>query len=56
MFNEPDVPIDVDIWLKEGNLIDLGNFRLTVMYTPVIPPRASACSVRTRVCCSPPTH
>lgn len=34
MFNEPNVPIDVDIWLEEGNLIDLGNFRLTVMYTP----------------------
>jgi hydroxyacylglutathione hydrolase len=33
-FNEPDVPIDVDIWLEEGNLIDLGNFRLSVMYTP----------------------
>jgi hydroxyacylglutathione hydrolase len=34
MFNEPDVPINVDIWLEEGNLIDLGNFRLNVMYTP----------------------
>ena len=34
MFNEPDVPINVDIWLEEGNLIDLGNFRLSVMYTP----------------------
>ncbi len=34
MFNEPNVPIDVDIWLEEGNLIDLGNFRLNVMYTP----------------------
>jgi glyoxylase-like metal-dependent hydrolase (beta-lactamase superfamily II) len=34
MFNEPDVPIDVDIWLEEGNLIDLGNFRLNVMHTP----------------------
>ncbi len=34
MFNEPDVPIDIDIWLEEGNLIDLGNFRLNVMYTP----------------------
>ena len=34
MFNEPNVPIDVDIWLEEGNLIDLGNFRLGVMYTP----------------------
>ncbi len=34
MFNEPDMPIDVDIWLEEGNQIDLGNFRLTVMYTP----------------------
>jgi glyoxylase-like metal-dependent hydrolase (beta-lactamase superfamily II) len=33
-FNEPAVPIDIDIWLEEGNLIDLGNFRLTVMYTP----------------------
>src|ERR1700752_3955501 len=31
MFN---VPINVDIWLEEGNLIDLGNFRLNVMYTP----------------------
>ena len=28
MFNEPPVPIDIDIWLEEGNLIDLGNFRL----------------------------
>jgi hydroxyacylglutathione hydrolase len=34
MFNEPNVPINIDIWLEEGNLIDLGNFRLTVMYTP----------------------
>ena len=34
MFNEPNEPIDVDIWLEEGNLIDLGNFRLNVMYTP----------------------
>ncbi len=34
MFNEPNVPIDIDIWLEEGNLIDLGNFRLVVMYTP----------------------
>ena len=34
MFNEPNVPINVDLWLEEGNLIDLGNFRLTVMYTP----------------------
>ena len=34
MFNEPDVPIDIDLWLEEGNLIDLGNFRLNVMYTP----------------------
>jgi len=34
MFNEPNVPIDIDIWLEEGNLIDLGNFRLSVMYTP----------------------
>ena len=34
MFNEPDVPIDIDIWLEEGNLIDLGNFKLNVMYTP----------------------
>jgi glyoxylase-like metal-dependent hydrolase (beta-lactamase superfamily II) len=34
MFNEPDVPINVDLWLEEGNLIDLGNFRLRVMYTP----------------------
>src|ERR1700746_3064884 len=34
MFNEPNVPINVDIWLEEGNLIDLGNFRLNVMYTP----------------------
>ena len=34
MFNEPNMPIDIDIWLEEGNLIDLGNFRLTVMYTP----------------------
>jgi len=34
MFNEPNAPINVDIWLEEGNLIDLGNFRLNVMYTP----------------------
>lgn len=34
MFNEPNVPIDIDIWLEEGNLIDLGNIRLNVMYTP----------------------
>jgi glyoxylase-like metal-dependent hydrolase (beta-lactamase superfamily II) len=34
MFNEPNVPIDVDLWLEDGNLIDLGNFRLDVMYTP----------------------
>src|SRR6185437_911193 len=34
MFNEPNVPIDIDLWLEEGNLIDLGNFRLDVMYTP----------------------
>jgi hydroxyacylglutathione hydrolase len=34
MFNEPEVPINIDIWLEEGNLIDLGNFRLHVMYTP----------------------
>jgi len=34
MFSEPQVPIDIDLWLEEGNLIDLGNFRLTVMYTP----------------------
>jgi hydroxyacylglutathione hydrolase len=34
MFNEPNVPINVDIWLEEGNLIDLGNFRLEVMHTP----------------------
>jgi hydroxyacylglutathione hydrolase len=34
MFNEPPVPINVDLWLEEGNLIDLGNFRLNVMYTP----------------------
>jgi glyoxylase-like metal-dependent hydrolase (beta-lactamase superfamily II) len=34
MFNEPNVPINIDLWLEEGNLIDLGNFRLSVMYTP----------------------
>jgi hydroxyacylglutathione hydrolase len=28
------VPINVDIWLEEGNLFDLGDFRLNVMYTP----------------------
>src|SRR5207244_9446271 len=33
MFNEPPVPINIDIWLEEGNLIDLGNFRLNVMHT-----------------------
>jgi len=34
MFNEPNVPIDIDLWLEEGNVIDLGNFRLDVMHTP----------------------
>jgi glyoxylase-like metal-dependent hydrolase (beta-lactamase superfamily II) len=34
MFNEPNEPVNIDIWLEEGNLIDLGNFRLNVMYTP----------------------
>ena len=34
MFNEPNVPINVDIWLAEGNTVDLGNFRLDVMHTP----------------------
>ena len=34
MFNEPPVAINIDLWLEEGNLIDLGNFRLEVMYTP----------------------
>jgi glyoxylase-like metal-dependent hydrolase (beta-lactamase superfamily II) len=34
MFNEPNMPINVDIWLEEGNEIDLGNFRLNVIYTP----------------------
>ena len=34
MFNEPNVPINVDIWLEEGNVLDLGNFRLDVLYTP----------------------
>jgi hydroxyacylglutathione hydrolase len=34
MFNEPNMPINIDLWLEEGNLIDLGNFRLEVMYTP----------------------
>jgi len=34
MFNEPNVPINIDLWLEEGNLIDLGNFRLNVLYTP----------------------
>jgi hydroxyacylglutathione hydrolase len=34
MFNEPNVPINIDIWLEEGNVIDLGNFRLDVLYTP----------------------
>jgi glyoxylase-like metal-dependent hydrolase (beta-lactamase superfamily II) len=34
MFNEPNVPIDIDIWLEEGNVLDLGNFRLEVLYTP----------------------
>jgi hydroxyacylglutathione hydrolase len=34
MFNEPNVPFDIDIWLEEGNVIDLGNFRLEVLYTP----------------------
>jgi hydroxyacylglutathione hydrolase len=34
MFNEPNMPINIDIWLEEGNLLDLGNFRLNVMHTP----------------------
>jgi hydroxyacylglutathione hydrolase len=34
MFNEPNVPINIDIWLEEGNMLDLGNFRLEVLYTP----------------------
>ena len=34
MFNEPNRPINIDIWLEEGNLLDLGNFRLNVMHTP----------------------
>ena len=34
MFNEPNVPINIDIWLEEGNVLDLGNFRLDVLYTP----------------------
>jgi glyoxylase-like metal-dependent hydrolase (beta-lactamase superfamily II) len=34
MFREPNVPIHVDLWLEEGNLLDLGDFRLDVMYTP----------------------
>jgi hydroxyacylglutathione hydrolase len=34
MFNEPNVPVNVDLWLEEGTVIDLGNFRLDVMYTP----------------------
>jgi glyoxylase-like metal-dependent hydrolase (beta-lactamase superfamily II) len=34
MFNEPNVPINIDLWLEEGNVIDLGNFRLDVLYTP----------------------
>src|SRR5262249_50001262 len=33
-FNDTNVPIDVDICLEEGNVIDLGNFRLDVIYTP----------------------
>ena len=41
MFNEPNVPINIDIWLEQVNLIDLGNFRLNVMYTPAIPRPAS---------------
>jgi len=55
MFNEPPVPINIDIWLEEGNLIDLGNFRLNVMYTPG---HTSACISlfdQDRDCCSPPT-
>ena len=34
MFNEPNVPINIDIWLEEGNMLDLGNFRLDALYTP----------------------
>ena len=34
MFNEPNVPFEVDLWLEEGNLIDLGDFQLRVLHTP----------------------
>lgn len=34
MFNEPNVPFDVDLWLEEGNIIDLGDFHLRVLHTP----------------------
>jgi hydroxyacylglutathione hydrolase len=34
MFNEPNMPINIDIWLEEGNLLDLGDFRLNIMHTP----------------------
>ena len=34
MFNEPNEAIHIDLWLEEGNVIDLGNFQLRVLYTP----------------------
>lgn len=34
MFNEPNEPIHIDIWLIDGTVIDLGDFRLRVYYTP----------------------
>lgn len=34
MFDEPNEPIHIDVWLIDGNTIDLGDFRLRVHYTP----------------------
>src|SRR4030088_568266 len=35
MFNEPNVPINIDIWLEEGNRVDLGSSHLMMTYPPV---------------------
>src|SRR5437764_7877352 len=34
MFNEPNVPINIDLWLEEANLTNFGNIRLNDMYMP----------------------
>lgn len=44
MFNEPNVAFDVDLWLEEGNLIDLGNFRPSACISLLN--RTSGCCLR----------